>query len=165
MLPPTEPIASRRAALALSVVALALASCKSPPKPPPPPPPTAVQAAIVAGPEVNPDRGGRPSPIVLKVFELKSLAAFERADFFSLFDKDRDTLGAELLAREEFSLRPGGRDALAREVQADTRFIGVVAGFRDLERSTWRASIALPRHQLTAFSIRLDRHAVSIVAQ
>lgn len=167
---PHDPIRPRRRARAAALAAAALlaAACASPPKPappaPPPPPPTAVQAIVVADSGLNPDHAGRASPIVLRVLELKSLAAFERNDFFSLFDKEREALGAELLAREEIALRPGGQAALAREVQPETRYLGVVAGYRDLERSAWRASVALPRNRLTVVLIRLGRDAVTAEA-
>jgi type VI secretion system protein VasD len=127
--------------------------------------PTAIRADIVAGADVNPDARGRPSPVVVKVFELKSLAAFEAADFFSLFEKDKDTLGGELLARDELSLVPGAKQALARELKPETRYVGVVAGYRDLERSTWRAAVPVPPQKTTTLVVRLESRKVSIVAK
>lgn len=126
--------------------------------------PTAVKGSIVASSTVNPDRTGRPSPIVLKVFELKSLAAFDKFDFFSLFERDKETLGNELAAREDFSLKPGERKEFARQVSPETRYVGVVAAFRDLERSTWRASFTLQPNKTTPFVILLDGVKASIVA-
>jgi len=127
--------------------------------------PTAIRANIVADADVNPDARGRPSPVVVKVFELKSLAAFETADFFALFEKDKETLGGELLARDEFSLIPGDKKALAREVKPETRYVGVVAGFRDLERSTWRATFPVPPKKTTPMTVRLEARKVSILPQ
>src|ERR1700680_2089380 len=115
-------------------ILLGLSACASPP---PPPKPTTITAALDAHANVNPDARGRPSPVVVRFYELKSLAAFDAADFFSMFDRDKETLGAELVAREEFNLRPGEKRPLARTLQLDTRYIGVVAAFRDLERSQW----------------------------
>jgi type VI secretion system protein VasD len=127
--------------------------------------PTAIRANIVATADVNPDARGRPSPVVVKVFELKSLAAFETADFFSLFDKDKETLGGELLARDEFSLSPGDKQAIARELKPEARYVGVVAGFRDLERATWRAAIPVPPKKTTSIIVRLESRKVSITTQ
>jgi type VI secretion system protein VasD len=127
--------------------------------------PTAIRADVVAGADVNPDARGRPSPVVVKVFELKSLAAFEAADFFSLFEKDKETLGGELLARDELSLVPGAKREFVREAKPDTRFLGVVAGYRDLERSTWRAAVPVPAQKTTSVIVRLEARKVSIVAK
>jgi type VI secretion system protein VasD len=142
---------------------LFVAACASPPPPPPPPKPTIAQVSIEALPTVNPDARGRPSPVLVKFYELKSLAVFNSVDFFSLFEKDKDTLGAELVAREEFQLMPGARRSFEREVQADTRYLGVVAAFRDLERAQWRATIEVKPHQTTPLSIRLDKSTVTMV--
>ena len=86
----------------IAAAALAgLLSCAGGPKP------TMVQAALDVQPTVNPDSRGRPSPIVIRLYALKSLGAFNSAAFFSLFEKDKDTLGSELVDSEEFQLMPG----------------------------------------------------------
>lgn len=149
-------------ALLAALAAVWIAGCASPPKPPPPTV-IKVNVEVIAG--VNPDANGRPSPVVMKFFELKSLAAFESADFFSLFEKDKETLGAESVAREEIQLQPQENRKFERELQPDTRFIGVVAAFRDLERAKWRAALAVPAHKTTPVTIRIDARSVSLTAQ
>jgi type VI secretion system protein VasD len=135
-----------------------VAACAAPPKPPPPP--TIIQAKVTALPAVNPDAHGRPSPIVVKFFELKSLAVFDSADFFSLFDRERETLGAELVAREEFQLAPGAMRQFERTLPADTRYLGVVAAYRDLERSVWRAAVPVTPNQTVSLAITLEAKKV-----
>jgi len=124
-----------------------------------------IHANVVAASDVNPDARGRPSPIAIKVFELKSLAPFETADFFSLFEKDKQTLGAELLARDELTLTPGERTLIARDLMPETRYVGVVAAYRDLERATWRAVVPTPPKKTTSIKVQLDSARVSIVLQ
>ena len=140
---------------------LLLGSCAPPP--PKPPNPTIVQATIVATSDVNPDARGRASPVVVRMFELKTLGAFKNADFFSLFDHDKETLGNELLAKEEFMLRPGEKQHFDRQLQADTRFVAVVAAFRSLEKSTWRASMPVRLNQTTPATISLQARDISII--
>jgi type VI secretion system protein VasD len=144
----------------VGVLLLALVACAS--KPPPPPPPTVIKGAIEASSLVNPDIRGRPSPIVVKLFELKTVGVFDGADFFALFERERDTLGAELVSREEFQLRPGDRQPLQRQLQADTRYIGVVAAYRELERTRWRASMPVPPNQTTSIVVQLDSDGVTL---
>jgi type VI secretion system protein VasD len=121
-----------------------------PPPPPPPPKPVLVvperqlQLAIRAGDLLNPDYQNRPSPVVVRVYLLRAEIAFGAADFFSLFERDSATLGADLLAREELQLRPGRVVSISREFPPEARFLGVVVGFRDVEKSTWRALSSLP---------------------
>ncbi|HEY5307209.1 MAG TPA: type VI secretion system lipoprotein TssJ, partial [Casimicrobiaceae bacterium] len=84
------------------------------------------------------------SPLSLRLFELKSEAAFQTADFFALYDRDQATLGGDMLARDEVIIRPGETQTITRKANADTRLLGVIAAFRDLEHSVWRTSVAVP---------------------
>jgi len=111
---------------------------------------------------VNPDIHGRPSPVVVRIYELKSLTAFNGADFFSLYEKEKETLGAELLARQEYFLRPGDKLEFKRKLQDDTRYVAVVAAFRDLEHSQWRSSVAVNPSRWSIWSTSL---VISLGAQ
>jgi type VI secretion system protein VasD len=120
---------------ALIGVVMALSACGSPP---PAPVVSAIQVVVQAAADVNPDTRKRASPIVVRVYALKSTAAFDAADFFSLFEKDTATLGAELVQREELLMRPGEEKALPWKLGPEVKAIAVMAAFRDLERSRWR---------------------------
>ena len=93
---------------------------------------------LVAGADANPDARGRASPLTVRVYALKTSGAFESADFFSLFEKDQATLGAEMVQREEMLLRPGDSKKLEMTLAADIKAIGVMAAYRDLDRARWR---------------------------
>ncbi len=99
---------------------------------------TKLQLSIEAAPGVNPDSSLRPSPIKVRIYELKDAASFAEADYFSLETSDKITLAADMLARDEFILRPGESRSIARKSNPHTTAIGVLAGYRDLPNSTWR---------------------------
>ncbi|RYF84018.1 MAG: type VI secretion system lipoprotein TssJ [Comamonadaceae bacterium] len=113
----------------------ALVGCASPPKPPVT---TPVNLTLVGGADVNPDASGRASPLAVRVYALKTAAPFESADFFTLFEKDQATLGAELVHREEALLRPGESRAFKFVLPADAKSLAFLAAYRDLERARWR---------------------------
>jgi type VI secretion system protein VasD len=148
----------------VSIIAASLAACASPP---PPPKPTVVAATLQASPSVNPDLRKRPSPLVVRIYELRSSSAFGEADFLSLFDRDQATLGAEMGSREEFSLHPGESKPWEKTVGADVRFIGVIAAFRDIERARWKALIPVTPNARNVITINADGITVSgtVVAQ
>jgi type VI secretion system protein VasD len=124
--------------------------------------PPLMRGTIKVDARANPDANGRPSPVVIRVYELKSLAAFNSADFFALFEKETETLGGDLVGREEFQLDPGETRPYQRQLQPDTKFIGVVAGFRDIERARWRESAAVPPKRSVNIVLGLERAAVSV---
>ena len=149
--------------LAVPLCAVALAACKS--APPPPPAPTIVRITVNALDTANPDRTGRPSPVVVRVYELKTTAAFDSADFFTLYGKDQATLGGDLNAKNEFLLRPGDNRSVEQTVQPGTKFVAVVAAYRDIERSRWRVTEPVPPNQTTVMNVRVDAADVTIAAQ
>ena len=132
---------------------------------PPKKPPTLVQAAITVAANVNPDAGGRPSPVVVRLLELKNLDAFQSADFFSLSERGKETIGAELLATDEMVLRPGEQRRFERPLQDDTRFVGVIAAFRDLDRARWRAAVPVRLNQTMTVTIDVGRREISIAGK
>ena len=140
--------------VAAAGVALALAACASPPKP------TQVAGTIQASELVNPSTSHRPSPLLLRVYELKTAAAFNSADFMSLYQRDKAELGADLLAKEEFVMAPGESKKFAKTLAPETRFLGVVAAFRDVEHARWRSIVAVPPGQLHNVTIRAGQLSV-----
>lgn len=113
-------------------------------------PPTA-RISLNVQPNINPYSDGitKPEarPVVIRIYELRSLAAFNTTDFFSIFNNYNEALDTELLNSEGFQLLPGKKLKFDRLLNADTRFIGVVSAFRDLERSQWRAATAIPLNE------------------
>lgn len=147
--------------MACLVGVLAIAACATPP-PPPPPVISEIQLTVVAGPDVNPDARKRASPVLVRIYALKSAAPFEAADFFSLFEKDTATLGAELVQREEFLLRPGEEKALALKFGPEVKSIGVMVAYRDLERARWRDVHAIAIGKPAELKVRLSGSQIGL---
>ena len=145
--------------LLVSTFLTLLAGCASAP---PPPKPTIITTTIDATAGVNPDAKGRASPIVVRLFELKSISAFNSTDFFTLWDREREVLSADMTGRDEFQLHPGEQKKLERTLQPDTRYVGVIAAFRDLERSNWRGTASIVPQQKQPIAIKLDARSISI---
>lgn len=99
---------------------------------------TKLNLTIEAAAGVNPDASLRPSPIKVRIYELKDPGTFAEADYFALDTTDKVTLAADMLAKDEFILRPGEKRAIERKSHSQTTAIGVLAGYRDLPNSTWR---------------------------
>ena len=105
---------------------------------------------IAASADANPDGTGRPSPVVVRVYQLRTDAAFTSADFFALYDDDQKVLGQELISRDEFTLAPSESRVIDVAVSGDTRFVGAIAAFRDIRNAQWRAAVAaVPQKAMT----------------
>jgi type VI secretion system protein VasD len=141
------------------VAGCALPFMKKPPPPPAAPPVTIAAPAetktkasmtLAAESNVNPDRTGRPSPVQVRVYQLKAAMVFQDSQFDPLYDDDKKVLGEALVTRDDFTLAPGEKKTLEVSLAADTRFVGVVAVFRDVldKESQWRAVAPAPRKNL-----------------
>lgn len=89
--------------------------------------------------DINPDSNRRPSPLVVRIYELSDRNRFETAEFFSLYDDDRAVLGESLLSSVDLVLLPGHKQKHVMSLDSKTRYVGVMAEFRDIENATWRA--------------------------
>lgn len=124
---------------------------------------TPVKFFVQADQSINPDAQGNPFPIVLRIYELKQSSQFSQLAFFDLLDTDASKLGSDLVAKREIEMKPGDKQSFDRDTPLDTRYIGVIAGFRNLENAQWRAVAEItPDHgneiviKVTAFSVNID---------
>ena len=147
---------SVRLALPLAVLVW-LGGCAAPP----PPPVTELIGMVQASANLNPSVSRRPSPLLIRVYELKSASAFSAADFVSLYQRDQAELGAEMVSREEFTLNPGDSRPLAKVAAAETRFLGVFAAYRDLDRASWRSVVAIVPGQKQRIVISAEELSIS----
>lgn len=125
-------------------------------------PPTIVISELAASSDVNPNVAGVPSPIFVRIYELKSQTAFAATDFFSLWEDDSKALGKDLEDRQEVVLSPGQQSKLEREFAASSRFLGVAAAYQDLPNATWRAFQPVPPNKMTTVLVKVERLGLAI---
>ncbi len=156
------PLFRRRSAASLvhaasMLAVLAFAGCATKPLPP-----TEISGVVQAARNMNPSVSKRPSPLVVRVYELKTAAAFNSADFVSLYQRDQAELGADLVAREEMILNPGDSKPFAKIAAPETRFIGVFGAYRNVDRAKWRSIVAVQPNQKQRIMINADELAISV---
>ncbi|MDA8660776.1 type VI secretion system lipoprotein TssJ [Luminiphilus sp.] len=142
--------------LVLGVLICLVAGCASAPKP------AKVSLNLVASNSVNPDLEGRPSPVVVQIYRIRAADAFNNARFFELYDDAEQVLGQDLVGVTEIEMSPDSNRTLSVEgMTADTRYIGVLAAYRDIDEARWRAIVETPSGEKLDFQVALD--ALSVV--
>jgi type VI secretion system protein VasD len=134
-------------------------------KPPPPPPPTVVSLNFAATGDVNPDLSGRPSPVIIRYYQLAATGAFDSADYFQLRDKEAALLGPALLDRQDLALTPGAKQDVQLQPKPEAKFIGLVASYRDIDNAGWRAEVAIPPNKTTTVKVQVDKLKLSISSE
>lgn len=143
-----------------------------PPPPPPPPPPTQVRpqpvpvkGTITAAADLNPSATQRPSPLVLRIYELRSDAAFSKADFIALYQSEQATLGPDLVLKDEFVVSPGETRPYERTLSIETRYLAVFGAYRNVERAVWRVITAVPAGKALKLALRAESQALTLTLQ
>jgi len=159
--------------VAVSALAVILAANGCGKGPPPAPPALTIAAApearvkapmtVAAAADTNPDATGRPSPVVVRIYQLKTDAAFNSAEFMSLFDDEQKILGPELISRDEFVLAPSERRMMEVSVSGETRYLAAIAAFRDIRNAQWRVLVPASQKGL-AVTVERARIVVAVAA-
>jgi len=153
------------AGLLAAATLTAMGGCGSKPpkedKPPPAAPPV-LRVDVSAAANANRGPAGQGLPIVVRVFELRAQGAFSGADFFSLYDHESKTLGGELIAREELTLAPGQTRQIVKPLDPQTRYLGVLGAFREIDRATWRALVPLVAGKDNNLDVAVGANAIRV---
>jgi type VI secretion system protein VasD len=130
------------------------------PPPPPPPKPTVVDLELKAQDNLNPDTRGRPSPLLVRLYELATPAGFEALPFDALQADDTAGLKPDLVDKREQVIAPGSTTAIGLQPDGKVKFIGVFASFRDLERAKWRAVVPVKGNVTQRVELRFDERSI-----
>ena len=122
-----------------------------------------IELAVASQSNVNPDHTGRPSPVIVKIYEMRSDLAFSHSDFRPLFESPVQILGSDLLAVDEMVLVPGEARRITYEPVQGTCFMGVLAGFRQLERARWRTVVPIDCEGENAVGIEISDATISLI--
>ena len=125
---------------------------------------TTINVNIAAADHLNPDHNGRPSPVVVRIYELKSTGIFDSADYFSLFNNDTTLLAADLVHREEYNLQPGEQKTFTRKPSDDAHFLAVMVAYRNSNQAIWKHAKPITPKKETNFQVILGALSVSILS-
>ncbi len=116
---------------------------------------------------MNPDESGRSSPIVVRLFQLRADGEFVPPNSSICMGRRRKS-SASFVSREEYVLTPGQTRDLEIPLNAQTRYLGVIAAYRDIRAAQWRALARAPERRSWICSaedgvtITLDKDAVTL---
>lgn len=128
---------------------------------------TEVRATLVASDDLNPDADGRPSPIVVRAYVLRSPIAFQDADFFAIYDNEGGTLGQDMLDRYQVTVEPGESidETFILKKDSGGTHVGIIAAYRDIEQANWRAVIEPREGKKRRYTIRLDQAGLRVIEE
>lgn len=115
--------------------------------------------------DINPDDKKRPSPLFLRMYELKSTKQFVRANFIDLYERDTETLGADMVAKQTLKrLKPGDERKDSYVLKPETRYVGLFAEFLQYKDAKFKVIIPVAATNVFASSavVRISGNTINI---
>lgn len=107
--------------------------------------------------DINPDDKKRPSPLFVRLYELKTKKMFNRADFIGLYERDKEVLGADFVAKQELKrLVPGVSREEKFVLKKDTRYIAVFAEFLHYKTAKYKIIVPVVSNNVFATDITIS---------
>lgn len=125
------------------------------------PDPTTAGLTVQATEKINPNAAGTASPVVVRIYELKATSVFDTAEFSQLFYDDQATLGGDMLDRREIEIAPGQTIERTDTLSSETRYLGFIAGYRDLSNATWRGKVSIESETDNTVLVTVDALSIS----
>lgn len=93
-----------------------------------------------AAQKINQDESGGSLSVVVRLYQLKDKEAFSQLGFDKITSgkSDKDIFGDALIERSEVVLIPGAPFKSDKTLDAATKYLGVVAMFRQPDSNSWR---------------------------
>lgn len=90
--------------------------------------------------DINPDEQGVASPLFVRLYELKSPKQITKADFIDLYERDKTTLGADMIgdAQKLKRFKPGVNRTEHFVLDKNTQYVALYAEFLDFKDSKFK---------------------------
>lgn len=117
-----------------------------------------LEITVSAAPDLNPGPSGNPAPLSMQIYVLKSTGKFQSLDYFAL--KGAGALGPDAVDTSSVSIRPGETKTVTVSSGLDGAYLGVAAGYREIDNAQWQAQTGIG--SADKFAIRAGKSSVSI---
>ncbi len=90
----------------------------------------------------NPDELGKASPLHIRMYELKSNKMMKKADFIEIYERDKEVLGADMLAVHKIKhFKPGEKRSEHFVLSKGTRYVALYAEFLEFKDAKYKLII------------------------
>ncbi len=121
---------------------------------------------ISAASDINPDIEGRPSSVIVRVYQLTNKINFENANYNELFESEHNALGTEFITLNEYFIDPNSKKDMDLKISENAKYIGVVVGYRSVDMVTWRTVMAVPEGSFwhgSGLEIKVEKLSVRVI--
>jgi type VI secretion system protein VasD len=118
---------------------------------------TDLKLRFVVDKSVNPDDSKVSSPLIVRMYELKSIKAFENANFIDLYERDSEVLGKTMITEQSLKPIQPSEDRTARFVLSKgTKFVGLYAEFLQYEDAKYKVIIPVAETNVVSSTAKVQ---------
>lgn len=112
---------------------------------------------IKAEENINPSTNNIPSPVVLRVYQLKDKTIFNEANFLQLYHNDEDVLKNDLLSKRIITdLYPGNEKKITIPLMEGSQYIGVLVEYSNYRNAVNKEILPLYSSKGAKIDLHLD---------
>ena len=116
--------------------------------------------------DINPDERNTPSPLYVRLYQLKDTKLFLGSDFVQLYERDEEVIGAEFISKQVLKLVQPGQDRKEKFVlEKDTQYIGLYAEFFQYKNSKFKLVVPVTSNNVIrdAVKIRISGNRMTLL--
>jgi type VI secretion system protein VasD len=116
--------------------------------------------------DINPDERKKPSPLFVRLYELKATKMFNKSDFIDIYERDKEVLGADLIAKQKLRrLKPGEDREDSFVLDPKTRYVALYAEFLRYENANYRVIIPVVPNNVVATdaTIQISSNNIEVI--
>jgi len=118
---------------------------------------TDLKLRFVVDESVNPDDSKVSSPLIVRMYELKSIKAFENANFIDLYERDTEILGKTMITEQSLKPIQPSEDRTARFVLSKgTKYVGLYAEFLQYENAKYKVIIPVAETNVVSSTAKVQ---------
>jgi len=107
--------------------------------------------------DINPDDNSRPSPLFIRMYEMKAKKMIKKADFIDLYERDKEVLGADMLAVQKLKRLIPGEDREDNFVLSkNTLYVALYAEFLQYKNAKFKLIIPVVPNNIIATTVTVE---------
>lgn len=121
---------------------------------------------FIAENNVNPDDSNIPSPVIIRMYELKSTKLFENANFIDLYERDSEVLGKSMITKQSLkALQPSAKHKSEFVLSKEAKYIGLYVEFLQYENAKYKVTIPVAQTNVISSeaSVQLSGNRIVIL--
>lgn len=124
---------------------------------------TSAEIQFIAESNTNPDNDQRPSPVVIRAFQLADDRQFNREDFLNLYESAEERLGRDLINTTILKeLTPQESRTEHFDLSPEIKYIGLLAEFIQYQDANAILVLPITPHKKNSFTVHIDKTSITL---